>query len=325
MPGVIPHGGRLAAAQADYPFAPRPWLDLSTGINPDGWRGARARASHLTRLPDPQETAALEAAAAQAFGCDPSRVAAVPGAEAGLRLLPELLDVERVAIASPTYGSHADAWREAGREVVETDRDTLFAQEADAIVVVNPNNPDGRVSSGIDLIAQARGRCLIVDESFIEMKPDLSAASLVDDRTVVLRSFGKFYGLAGVRLGFVVAEVAFAARVRRRAGDWPVSAEAIVMGRAAYADRAWAERTRRGLARASVRLDHLLRGAGFVIEGGTDLFRLARCDDGARRAGRLAELGILVRTFPHDADLIRFGLPGRSNWRRLRAALEMSR
>jgi cobalamin biosynthetic protein CobC len=325
MTGAISHGGRVAAARANYPYAPQPWLDVSTGINPDGWTGGRASAQALTRLPDPAETAALEAAAAWAFGCDPDRVAAVAGAEAGLRLLPAVLDVARAAVATPTYGSHIDTWRQARVETTEVARATLFQQPTDALVVVNPNNPDGAMTPGADLVAAAEKRWLIIDESFVDTDPEMSAIPHMGDRTVVLRSFGKFYGLAGVRLGFVVGSPALVQRVRERTGDWPVSADAIAMGQVAYSDAAWATKTRAALIWDTERLDALLTANGFEIVGGTTLFRLVRCQDGTARAHRLAEQGVLVRTFPHDPTLIRFGLPGRRNWQRLKVALEASR
>lgn len=325
MTGAIPHGGRLAEARRAHPSAPTPWLDLSTGINPEGWRRGRASMAALGRLPDPAEVAELEAAAAGFFGCDPARVVAVAGAEAGLRLLPSVLDTARVAIAAPTYGSHADAWRQAGAQVTEIQRAGLFRQPTDAFVVVNPNNPDGAVTPGAELVAGAAGRWLVIDESFIEVAPEMSAIAVAGDRTIVLRSFGKFHGLAGVRLGFVVASPELAVRLRRRIGDWPVGADAISMGIAAYGDPAWAERTRRRLARDATRLDALLVQAGFEIVGGTSLFRLTRSGDAKRRAQALAEQGVLVRVFDHDADLIRFGLPGRAEWPRLQTALETLR
>ncbi|WP_225896799.1 threonine-phosphate decarboxylase [Brevundimonas goettingensis] len=319
------HGGRLAAARAEHPSAPEPWLDVSTGINPDGWRGVRAPTTALTVLPDPAETAALEAAAALAFGCEPDQVAAVPGAEAGLRLLPGLLDVARVAIAGPTYGSHADAWRQARVTTTEIERSTLFQQPTDALVVVNPNNPDGAMTPGVELVAAAGRRWLVIDESFVDTEPTMSAIPHLNERTVVLRSFGKFYCLPGLRLGFVVGSPELARRVRARTGDWPVSGDAIAMGCAAYADTAWALKTRASLVWDMERLDGLLTATSFTIVGGTPLFRLARYGDAKGRAWRLGEQGVLVRTFPHDPTLIRFGLPGRKNWRRLQAALEASR
>jgi cobalamin biosynthetic protein CobC len=242
-----------------------------------------------------------------------------------LRLLPGLLDVARVAIASPTYGSHADAWRQARVGTSEVERSSLFEQPTDALVIVNPNNPDGAMTLGSELVAAAARRWLVIDESFVDTDPAMSAIPHLTDRVVVLRSFGKFYGLPGVRLGFVVASPALARRVRERTGDWPVGADAIAMGRAAYADTVWAERTRTALVREAVRMDETLVAAGFTIVGGTSLFRLTRCDDAIGRAQRLAGQGLLVRTFRHDPELLRFGLPGQANWPRLEAALEMSR
>ncbi|WP_397399649.1 threonine-phosphate decarboxylase [Phenylobacterium sp.] len=325
MTSRIDHGGRLAAARADHPLAPEPWLDLSTGINPEGWRQRGVPVSVLARLPDPADLAALEAVAANAFGTDPDRVVAVGGAEAGLRLLPVIISARRVVIASPIYGSHADAWALAGATVIETPREKLFGEDADVRIIVNPNNPDGAATPGAELVAQSGDRWLIVDESFVEVEPELSAAALRAERTIVLRSFGKFHGLPGVRLGFVVAPLDIARQLRARIGDWPVGADAIAMGRAAYRDAAWADRIRKRLAADAARLDGLLASYGLEIVGGTSLFRLARCEDAKARAWRLGEQGVLVRTFSHDADLIRFGVPGRSNWRRLVQALERSR
>ena len=315
------HGGRLAAARRAFPDAPTPWLDLSTGINPRPWKGARATAASLTRLPDPDEIKALEAAAAAAFGVSPDRVAAVPGAEAALRALPRLLGARSVAIAAPTYGGHAEAWRLAGAKVRCVAPEDLSAVASEAVVVVNPNNPDGARREDLE----AGDRWLIVDESFVETAPELSVAVRAGHRLIVLRSFGKFYGLAGVRLGFVIAEPGLAARVAAQFGDWPVSAEAIAAGTAAYADHAWRERTAARLAKDAARLDGLLAANGFEVLGGTSLFRLASTPDAARRFTALARRGVLTRPFSDQPTWLRFGLPKPKDWPRLQSALEGSR
>ena len=315
------HGGRLAAARRAFPDAPTPWLDLSTGINPRPWKGARATAASLTRLPDPDEIKALEAAAAAAFGVSPDRVAAVPGAEAALRALPRLLGARSVAIAAPTYGGHAEAWRLAGAKVRCVAPGDLSAVASEAVVVVNPNNPDGARREDLE----AGDRWLIVDESFVETAPELSVAVRAGHRLIVLRSFGKFYGLAGVRLGFVIAEPGLAARVAAQFGDWPVSAEAIAAGTAAYADHAWRERTAARLAKDAARLDGLLAANGFEVLGGTSLFRLASTPDAAHRFTALARRGVLTRPFPDQPTWLRFGLPKPKDWPRLQSALEGSR
>lgn len=319
------HGGRLAAARVAFPRAPSPWLDLSTGINPVPWSGPRATVADLARLPDPQDLAVLEAVAAAAFGVAPERVAAVPGAEAGLRALPHLTGARDVEIVSPTYGGHAEAWRAAGIPTAAiADLDSARAQ---AVVLVNPNNPDGRIVGAADLAATARrlsaqDRWLIVDESFVEAAPELSIAAQTAPRLVVLRSFGKFYGLPGVRLGFLVGAPELIARVRARFGDWPVGAEAIRAGAHAYADVGWRDRTLARLTGDAARLDGLLAAAGFEILGGTALFRLARAIDAPRRFDRLCRHGVLTRPFPREPTWLRFGLPDAAGWARLESSLK---
>lgn len=321
LEGFFRHGGRLAAAKGAFPDAPAPWLDLSTGINPRPYPARRADAAALRRLPDPEEVAALEAAAAQAFGVSADQVAATPGTEAALRALPRLLGARSVAIAAPTYGGHAEAWRLAGAKVASLPYAELAASAAEALVVVNPNNPDGARHRPAD----AGDRWLIVDEAFAESAPELSLAGQAGGRTVVLRSFGKFYGLPGVRLGFVIAEPGLAARVSAQFGDWPLSAEALAAGLAAYPDAAWRERTQARLARDAARLDAMLAAAGFKIVGGTSLFRLALAPDAAERFVGLARRGVLVRPFPDQPTWLRFGIPKPKDWPRLAAALEGSR
>jgi cobalamin biosynthetic protein CobC len=317
------HGGRLAEAAQSFPDAPLPWVDLSTGINPHAWAGPRADFAALRRLPDPAETAALEAAAAAAFNVpDPAMVAAIPGAEAGLRLLPRLTGAASVSILRPTYGGHEEAWTAAGYPVRTATLDT--PPDTAALIIVNPNNPDGRIVPP----EQLRGlvtetRLLIVDESFGEATPDLSVAPHASDRLIVLRSFGKFYGLAGVRLGFVIAGPQIIAQVRAAFGDWPVSAEALAAGTKAYADRDWAQATRASLREDAARLDALLTRAGLALLGGTILFRLCATPHAARWFAHLARHGILVRPFAQQPDWLRFGLPGNeAEWARLEAALQ---
>ncbi len=318
METFLRHGGRLRAARLGFPDAPRPWIDLSTGVNPWPYPAPRARAADLRRLPDPEAVAALEALAARRFGAHPDRVVAVPGAEAGLRQLPRLLGARSVRIDGPTYGGHAEAWLAAGVPLAEGG--------ADAIVVVNPNNPDGRKTSRADLLAEAdrlhaRAGWLVVDESFADLDPARSVADAAHPAVCVLRSFGKTYGLPGVRLGFIVTPPLLADRVREAVGDWPVSAEALTAGLAAYADDAWLEAARPRLAAAVAALDALLTAAGLEVLGGTELFRLARAPDAQALWSRLCAHGVLTRPFADRPDRLRFGLPRARERARLARAL----
>lgn len=325
----IRHGGDPAALARAFPDAPRPWLDLSTGINPLPWPLGSIPAEAWTRLPLPDEAATLRRVAADAYGAPgPAHVAPAPGTQILIGLLPRLWQRARVAVVGRTYGEHAPAWAAAGHAVA-TVPSLAAAGDADVVVVVNPNNPDGRALPPADLLAAAdrlaaRGGLLVVDEAFADVRPDLSVAGAVDrPGLVILRSFGKFHGLAGVRLGFALADRATTDTIVTALGPWAVSGPALHLGTAALADAAWATATRARLRADADRLDALLARAGAVVLGGTDLFRLVRVPDGPGWIGRLGAAGIHVRAFDEAPDELRFGLPGPAeDWRRLAAALE---
>lgn len=331
------HGGRLGAARSLFPDATQPWIDLSTGINPRAYPAPRAAQRARTLLPEPTELARLEALAAAAFGvADPACVVATAGTECALRLLPQIVGFKAAAIVGPTYGSHADAWTRAGAltQTITLDEARAHAERAICLTIVNPNNPDGRIVERAQLLAlhdslSRHGGMLLVDEAFADVAPEASVAAdagtLAAPRLIVLRSFGKFFGLAGLRLGFVVAAAPIVAAIRGLIGEWPVSSDAIAAGLAAYADRRWAELERAALDKSAQRLDRLLALSGFELAGGTSLFRLARAANARERFARLLAAGVLVRPFDFDSSLLRFGLPrGRDQWRRLAAALGRS-
>jgi cobalamin biosynthetic protein CobC len=328
--GAFRHGGRLREAAAAYPDAPKPWLDLSTGINPEPWAGARASADDLRRLPDPSALADLKAVAAQAFGvADPGRVVAVSGAEAALRLLPSLTGGGEAALLAPIYGGHLEAWTASAPSLVATLDDPLVAR-ADVLVLVNPNNPDGRRIERADLAALAakrsdEGRWTIVDESFVEVAPELSVADLEIDRLVTLRSFGKFYGLPGARLGFLIGNKIFSRDSRALLGDWPIGADALALGLGAYADEAWRATSRDWLAHQAAAVDTALADAGLRALGGCDLFRWIEAPDAHDLFGRLCAGGVLTRPFADRPDRLRIGLPSRRDFKRFERILQAAR
>ena len=318
------HGGHLAAARAAFPEAPEPWIDLSTGINGRPYPIGALDPSGFERLPEAAALNRLEATAARAYGADPCDVIAAPGTQALIQWLPRLFPARRVGILGFTYAEHAGVWGRAGA-TVETVEDLALLDGADVAVVVNPNNPDGRRVAPDRLAALAdRVGVLIVDESFMDVLP--AGASLVPvlpkARTIVLRSFGKTYGLAGLRLGFAIVSADTAAVLREALGPWAVSGPAIDIGNRALDDRAWLADSIVRLDADAARLDALLAAAGAEIIGGTPLFRLARVPDGPRWFERLANAGILVRPFAEHSEWLRFGLPAQEwQWARLAAVL----
>ncbi len=319
----IAHGGGLIAARARFPHARRPWIDLSTGINPVPYPLPPMPANVVTRLPEPEQVAALELAAAAAYGMsDPAAIVAAPGTQALIHLLPRLLPRGTVSVLSPTYAEHHAAWALAGHAVSKT----AALAEADAVVVVRPNNPDGRVPDRAALLAladrlAARGGLLVVDEAFADLEGCSLASALPRPGLLLLRSFGKTYGLAGLRLGFALANPALAVKLRQALGPWAVSGPAVWAGRHGLADREWRAAAATRLAADAARLDSALGCAGCRLIGGTRLFRLVEHEDAVALADRLGEAGILVRRFADHPHWLRFGLPGPSDWDRLNAAL----
>ena len=325
---MIHHGGKTFELRQRYPEAPEPLIDLSTGINPFSYPVPSIPETAYTRLPEEHHIRRLKEAAAAAYGArDPDLIAVAPGTQLLISALPRIFPAAQVAILSPTYGEHAAVWSAAGTEVLEGATPEVL-ESGDVAVLCNPNNPDGRsMNSGeIEALQQrrkARGGRLIVDEAFAEFgEAQLSAVPAVPQPgLIVLRSFGKAYGLAGVRLGFLIAERDIVRRVEEAFGPWPVSGIAIHLACAALKDATWRQVTTEKLADSGDRLDSLLSAYGLEAAGGTSLFRLVKHDDAPAVAEALARAGILVRDFPERPDWLRFGLPSNeSAWKRLDAA-----
>ncbi len=329
----LPHGGDLAAARRLFPTAPEPFVDLSTGINPNPYPLPALGAALFARLPEAAAGGRLATVAASAYGAPAAaNVVAAPGTQILLPLVAGLVQPGRAVVLSPTYNEHARAARLAGHSVTEA-REIGALADADLAVVGNPNSPDGRLIDRDTLLAVAgklrlRGGVLVVDEAFMDVGPrDASlAGEVARGNVVVLRSFGKFFGLAGIRLGFAVLDRVPAARLAASLGPWAVSGPALAIGTAALADAAWIEQTRSRLSQASQRLDAILIGAGLVVEGGTALFRLARTPQANALFHHLGRAGILVRSFAANPTWLRFGLPAQPrHWRRLQMAMDAFR
>lgn len=314
------HGGGIEAARRH--FGEGDWIDLSTGINPHVWPGAADMAVDWQRLPDPEALKRLEAVAASFFGVAARHVCAVPGSEIGLRLTGMLVGRAARHIA-PSYRTHG----EMIADCAPIDPEAARGHDG-TLILANPNNPDGHAIGADAMQALLNGRgaedWLLVDEAFADADPAASIAPLVDDgaRLIVFRSFGKFFGLAGVRLGFVVAPQPIVAALRDRLGAWPLSAAAIAIGTAAYADRDWIAATQRRLPAEAASLDALLARQGYRPVGDCPLFRLIAVDDAQALFERLARRAILTRPFADQPQWLRIGLPADADARsRLETAL----
>ncbi|MCZ7481423.1 threonine-phosphate decarboxylase CobD [Rhizobium rhizogenes] len=329
--GAIRHGGNLGKARLMFPEAPEPWIDLSTGINPHSYPHSPIPASAFARLPEPGAAEELKRLAAADFGApSASHITLSPGTQMLMPLLAQIAlsrGAKSGAVLSPAYAEHARTARMAGLNVTEVENlGDLSAH--DYAVVVNPNNPDGRITDRDVLLSFAdsmrgRGGLLVVDEAFVEAGGAESLANAADhDALVVLRSFGKFYGMAGVRLGFAIAHPTTTAALDARLGPWAVSGPALHIATEALADEEWQSFMRLQLAKEAQRMNDLLKKAGLEIAGGTSLFTLVRDKHAAALYEHLGQRGILVRVFDERLSDIRFGLPGsEAEWQRLEAAL----
>jgi cobalamin biosynthetic protein CobC len=309
---MLEHGGRLHRAAHRYGIALPDWLDLSTGISPFAWPVPAIPAQAWHRLPEDDD--GLLESARDYYGV--ANLLPVAGSQAAIQVLPRLRPRSRVGVVAPGYAEHAHAWREAGHEVATLPAPELIAQAQrfDVIVLIHPNNPGGDTFAREELLAlhaglAARGGWLVVDEAFIDATPERSIVDASDrDALVVLRSVGKFFGLAGARAGFVFTSMSLLDAVRERLGPWTLGGPTRHVVRHALADRAWQAQARPRLHATSARLAALLATHGLAPGAGTAFFQWHRSERAPALHVALARRGILTRLFEQPASL-RFGLP----------------
>lgn len=323
---MLEHGGRLRNAARQYGIAEADWLDLSSGLAPWPFDVPAIPLRAWARLPETDD--GLEQAACDYYGA--LDVLPVAGSQMAIQLLPRLRRSGKVGVLSPCYAEHAEAWRRSGyivREVLEAEVD-FFLDSLDVLVVVNPNNPTGlslnpeRLLDWHARLAQ-RGGWLVVDEAFMDITPALSLAAYTHQvGLIVLRSFGKFFGLAGVRLGFVLAERRLLKLLAEQVGPWAVSGPTRMLGQACLLDSAAHADQRQRCEATSQRLALLLERHGFKPQGGCGLFQWLVTEHAQGLHDFMAHRGILLRLFVSTSSL-RFGLPADdSEFLRLEQAFE---
>jgi cobalamin biosynthetic protein CobC len=309
---LLEHGGRLIDAAKKYNIPRNQWIDLSTGINPNGWKIPTIPAECWQRLPEVND--GLVDAAKQYYQC--STILPVAGSQAAIQALPLLRDRSRVGVLSPAYAEHAHSWKKAGHEVVElqADKINVQVQNLDVLILVNPNNPTGQRFDKEQLLAwhrilkQWKG-WLIIDEAFIDTTPERSLSGhQAQDGLIILRSIGKFFGLAGIRCGFVMTAAPLLEKLSEKLGPWAISHPARYIATAALLDTLWQHQTKFELKQNAEQLNLLLTKHQLKSDGKTDLFIWVKTAMAESIHHKLAQQGILTRLFNQPQSL-RFGLP----------------
>ncbi len=320
-PEKLHHGGRLRTAAKRYNIPLEDWVDLSTGINPNGWPVKIIPAAMWQRLPEDDDE--LIEVACRYYGA-PSLLP-VAGSQAAIQALPQLRQQSRVCLLSPSYTEHAHAWQRADHHVTTVTPEQIddALPDTDVLVIINPNNPTGAVFSVEQLLdwhsqLAKRGGWLIVDEAFMDVTPKQSIAShTASPGLIVLRSLGKFFGLAGVRVGFVCANETLLAQMDVVLGPWTISNASRWVAIQALQDYGWQERTRLNLVKENERLLSLLSQHNLPPDGGCEFFLWVNTPHAATIHERLLRQGILTRLF-NTPQSLRFGLPGTEvEWGRL--------
>lgn len=321
---MLEHGGNLTLAAAEYGIPLENWLDLSTGINPNGYPIPEIPPEIWQRLPI-DDDGLVEAACAY-FGCQ----TALPGAgsQAVLQILPKLRQPCKIAMLSPMYREHAYAWQRSGHQISTFTnlQDTHALSNADVVLLCNPNNPTAAIFATQDLLnlhseLQKRGGWLVVDEAFMDVTPEHSIAQHAHLAGLfVLRSLGKFFGLAGARVGFLLANQQQLIKVQEELGPWSVTGASRFIAKQALTDQAWQQNARKQLTQNSQRLALLLSRYGLQPQAGTGLFQFVPAKQAKTWQQQLAKQGIWVRHFP-ELSALRFGLPAEKDWGKLENGL----
>lgn len=325
------HGGDLTDAGQRYGTQAPAWVDLSTGINPTPYPIPDITSAAWHRLPAAElETNLLKSARNYYNLSDNAALIAAAGTQSLIQILPYLKDPTEVAIITPTYAEHQICWQRAGHRITECNSLTDVPDTCTIVILVAPNNPTGTVYDIDDLTELSkklppRGGLLVIDEAFMDVSPDYSFGSaLPGTGVIVLKSFGKFFGLAGVRLGFAAGDHNLITQLKDRLGPWAVSGVAMEVALKAFNDTRWITQTRNRLAADRKRLENMLSKAHLTVLGGTDLFSYVRAEQALQMYEHLCQNHILIRPFANTPDKLRFGHPASANdWDRLAEALRI--
>lgn len=323
---MLKHGGRLREAAEHYQIPLSDWIDLSTGINPTGYPIPDIPAALWQRLPEDQD--GLIATARCYYQSD--SLVAVAGSQAAIQSLPLLRPQGKVGFIQPSYAEHAHAWKKAGHHIISLEPDTInqHIKQLNVLVLVNPNNPSAHVFTHEQCLSwltqlNTHNGWLIIDEAFIDATPELSLSHLAPLKgLIILRSIGKFFGLAGIRSGFVLAEQTLLNKLAEHLGPWTVSNPSRFITQQALQDSSWQQTTRKNISIQSQRLRQLLQQYHLPVTGSNALFQWVKIPQAELIHQQLAQQAVFTRLFTHPSS-IRFGLPANElEWTQLKTALQ---
>ena len=310
---IYEHGGDLDKAINKYGGKKEQWIDLSTGINPNSYPHSDINIKEFRNLPSKTDILKLNEIAKISFQTNAS-VSSLMGAQAAINILPVLFPIGNITILEPTYNEYNKVFSDFSRNII-TVRTLHELKNSQIAILCNPNNPDGRLYSNEDLIELSKNvQVLIVDESFIDQYPENSLSTKINNQTnniIILRSFGKFFGLAGLRLGFTITGKKLDKKIKDLIGPWPISSITSIIASKALCDNVWKENTIKYLQENSRLIDSLTSKLKWEIVGGTNLFRLYKTPNASIAQDKLAKLKVWTRRFSYSPYWIRLGIPSK--------------
>jgi len=312
------HGGDIDNAIKKYGGNKDDWIDLSTGINPNHYPYKLINIRELQNLPYKNDIDNLNKLAKKYFQTT-ACVRAVSGAQGGINILPFLLPNKTVSILSPTYNEYQNVFSNSLKKIINV-KNLSELKKSQIAIICNPNNPDGKLYSNDDLLKISKSlEYLIIDESFMDQYPRKSLSHKLDDQTniLILRSFGKFFGLAGIRLGFLISNKEIDKKIQFLIGNWPISNVAINVASKALIDHVWIMNTISFLKEGSYFLDCLASEINWKVVGGTNLYRLYETPNAHDAQNKLANFKIWSRRFSYSKKWIRLGIPRKKDFKKV--------
>ena len=310
---IYEHGGDLDTAIKQYGGKKEQWIDLSTGINPNSYPHGDINIKEFRKLPSRTDTLKLNNIAKISFQTNAS-VSSLMGAQTAINILPILFPIGNITILEPTYNEYKKVFSYFSRNI-KTVRTLQELKKSQIAILCNPNNPDGMLYSSEDLIELSKSvQVLVVDESFIDQYPGNSLSTKINNHTnniLILRSFGKFFGLAGLRLGFTITGKKLDKKIKNLIGPWPISSITSIIASKALCDNVWKDNTIINLKENSRLIDNLTSKLKWEVVGGTSLFRLYKTPNAFIAQDKLAKLKVWTRRFSYSTNWIRLGIPSK--------------